>query len=215
MNENLPMVHAFEAKGLGVAPFEVVDTDVVDEGHGRCAFCGRAIKLYAVIQSTDGNKFMVGWDCAQRTGDKGMILATSAKRKKQVMARAAYFEDEGRIAFERKAFWDEARAMDEELRSTYGSKVPPFPAWPDPTLPFAELPNETESDQTANAREADLRESKAAFRLTMKWLALTPARLYSLPADQGRRLLRLHNRMDAWELDLIRKQREEEGKRRR
>jgi hypothetical protein len=62
--------HAFEAAGLGVAPFRFVR---VDRMHTSCQFCGTGIMYRFFVRGADGREFFVGSDCINRTGDHGLI----------------------------------------------------------------------------------------------------------------------------------------------
>jgi len=74
--------HVFELAGLGLAPFNFVGMiekifkagDQVKAG-GTCAFCGTGIRFCCRIESADGKSFIVGTDCVNKTGDKGIIEA--------------------------------------------------------------------------------------------------------------------------------------------
>jgi hypothetical protein len=108
-------VHVFEAAGLGKAPFKlgaIVDTAAGKDAQGlvlvgytpegfaihttpggTCAYCGHAIIVLCKIVSADGQRFHVGTDCVNKTGDAGMEkrVATfaSARASKQRKALAA------------------------------------------------------------------------------------------------------------------------------
>jgi hypothetical protein len=80
-----PLIHTFEAAGLGVAPF-----DIVGFGEkGSCKFCGHVLLTSAIIQDANGKQFRVGEDCALRTGDAGMILKVQAGRKERAKTARA------------------------------------------------------------------------------------------------------------------------------
>lgn len=76
-------MHVFERAGLGRAPFRVVGyyescithPDGTTQASGNCIYCGTGIRWCCVIQSSDGNSFVVGSDCVNKTGDAGLIKA--------------------------------------------------------------------------------------------------------------------------------------------
>jgi len=87
MDTNTNTTHAFEAAGLGKAPFQFVgayelrgpitytdpktgvEVQVGSPGQpmGTCAYCGTGIAYCCTIQSADGRTFVVGTDCVERT----------------------------------------------------------------------------------------------------------------------------------------------------
>jgi hypothetical protein len=104
--------HPFEARGLGKAPFEFVGMAAQDLLYGKvilnraeyertgvavttkpggtCAYCGTFILNMFNIKSSDGNKFHVGCECVNKTGDTKLIVAaTAAKRVRDRKVRKA------------------------------------------------------------------------------------------------------------------------------
>jgi hypothetical protein len=100
-------IHAFEAAGLGEAPFRVVGLETTSDRAalnaearsagrmyttnlcgGACDYCGTAIFNVYRIESADGRKFKVGSDCVKKTGDAGMIRAVAAAESARRRARA-------------------------------------------------------------------------------------------------------------------------------
>ena len=68
---NSGMIHCFEQKGLGKAPFKFV---MISEQNGsHCDYCGTAIRYEYWIDSVDGQRHKVGCECIKRTGDEGLI----------------------------------------------------------------------------------------------------------------------------------------------
>lgn len=65
-------IHAFEEVGLGKAPFRCV---AVHRGQDirACDYCATAIQEVCVIRSSDGRTFIVGNQCVNKTGDRGLI----------------------------------------------------------------------------------------------------------------------------------------------
>ncbi len=69
-------LHPFERAGLGLAPFRFVGSHEekyqacqgapVQPG-ASCDYCGTAIMVVCVIQSSDGKRFKVGCDCVAKT----------------------------------------------------------------------------------------------------------------------------------------------------
>lgn len=57
--------HDFEERGLGKAPFELVDYIDNYDTIGKCARCGHALRYECIVLSSDGRKFSVGRDCVQ------------------------------------------------------------------------------------------------------------------------------------------------------
>jgi len=78
------IVHAFEERGLGKAPFTFVRE--IDLGFGgpkdNCHFCGQMIRYLEVIRSSDGKEFHVGCNCVEKTGDKGLIDVVKRERSR-------------------------------------------------------------------------------------------------------------------------------------
>jgi hypothetical protein len=76
-------VHAFEAAGLGKAPFRFVGVsessctypDGTTQATGTCDYCSNGIRYCCHIRSADGKEFVVGSDCVRKTGDTGLIKA--------------------------------------------------------------------------------------------------------------------------------------------
>jgi len=64
-------VHAFEAAGLGKAPFKYTGYEPVKGS--TCQFCGTAIKNKFYITSSDGRTSWVGCNCIEKSGDDGLI----------------------------------------------------------------------------------------------------------------------------------------------
>ena len=80
-------IHAFEERGLGAAPFDLVS---VEKGRDFCRFCGAALVFRYVVKSSDGKLFPVGSDCVMKTGDAGLINKTKrALSKKNTQDRHA------------------------------------------------------------------------------------------------------------------------------
>jgi len=81
-------VHVFTRSKLGVAPFRCIGVyqDVgpktlsdgsqvgsAGQAMGVCAHCGTGIADCYQIKSSDGNTFVVGSSCVEKTGDAGLI----------------------------------------------------------------------------------------------------------------------------------------------
>ncbi len=72
-NANAQGMHAFEAAGLGVAPFEFVG--VLHNEGSSCDYCGTRISLECWIKGAGGGQFKVGSDCIRRIGDAALAEA--------------------------------------------------------------------------------------------------------------------------------------------
>lgn len=81
------MKHIFEASGLGLYPFKLVDYYQTVSGTS-CDYCLTFIKNVFVVKSQDGNTFKVGCDCVAKTGDKGLVDQIKAA-KKELSRKAA------------------------------------------------------------------------------------------------------------------------------
>lgn len=105
-------IHIFENAGLGKAPFHVVGMYSLPSktlaeqnptaymnalrdmpqgvGCGMCAYCGHDLINNFIIQSSDNKKFVVGSECVNKAGDKGMV--SEMKLIKNKIAREKRFE---------------------------------------------------------------------------------------------------------------------------
>jgi len=109
--------HRFQTAGLGIAPFRYVGfserrgpikladgSEIGSPGQpmGTCAYCGQGIAICCEIVSADGKRFIVGSDCVEKTGDKGIVVKVKSavnklrteKRKASEAKRIAEFEAE-------------------------------------------------------------------------------------------------------------------------
>jgi hypothetical protein len=85
------LIHAFEERGLGKAPFKFVreiDSGSIKAGH-TCDFCGTGIRYLEEIRSSDGKVFHVGCECVFKTGDTGLV-DTVKRAMRQSRAQAKY-----------------------------------------------------------------------------------------------------------------------------
>lgn len=104
--------HRWEVAGLGKAPYRFLGTEDTNAAvdpqtgmrrlgtdkdgithwtspGGTCAFCGQCIFVLCKFRSADGQEFHVGQDCAQKSGDAGIVKAVAhAERKRQAAKRA-------------------------------------------------------------------------------------------------------------------------------
>jgi len=78
-----PMIHMFEAAGLGKAPFKL---DHIVSSGTHCQFCNTAIVYQFWLKGSDGKLFFVGSDCVMKTGDAGLIKVVQAEVKKHQRA---------------------------------------------------------------------------------------------------------------------------------
>lgn len=125
------LTHRWQEQGLGTAPFRVVciislpspalaeaNTSAYNAsmaeccqqakdfgvGLGTCDSCGMALMNNVVIRDADGKHFIVGCDCAQKTGDS------------KLMSRVEYLEKQRQKAIreaKRQAAWEDRRARQE------------------------------------------------------------------------------------------------------
>jgi len=115
--------HRFETAGLGKAPFRYVgfterrgpekildangnwnglECGAPGQPMGTCDYCGQGIAICCEIVSSDGKRFVVGSDCVEKTGDKGIVVKVksavnklrSEKRKASEAKRIAEFAAE-------------------------------------------------------------------------------------------------------------------------
>lgn len=103
-SKNESTVHPFESAGLGIAPFSYVGTShkvgpiamgngvtVGSPGQpmGTCEYCGQGIAYCCSIESSDGNRFIVGSDCVEKTYGKGTPIVSTVQRDRRVAERNA------------------------------------------------------------------------------------------------------------------------------
>lgn len=86
-------MHVFEISGLGKAPFSLSKPDETNECF-FCEHCGTILKNRYFIKSSDGKVSVVGVDCLNKTGDRGLIDSVKAeKRKKKEKDRLSNIEN--------------------------------------------------------------------------------------------------------------------------
>jgi len=126
--------HRFETAGLGLAPFKYVGfserrgpitlkdgSQVGSPGQpmGTCDYCGQGIAICCEIVSSDGKRFIVGSDCVEKTGDKGItVVVKSAVNKMRSDKRKA---NDARKVAEHKAMVEN----DADVRALLASKPHP------------------------------------------------------------------------------------------
>lgn len=66
--------HAFERAGLGKAPFRFKSAY---KERSSCDYCGTAIVINCLIESSDGKTFKVGSDCVCKVGDSGLTKSVN------------------------------------------------------------------------------------------------------------------------------------------
>lgn len=137
-------VHAFEAAGLGKAPYTFTGLSVLKgpitlkdgsqvgapgQPMGTCHFCGTGIMYAYNLRSADGKEFYVGCDCIEKSGDKGLLRVVSVvekqKRQAQNDARRA------KKAEKAKAAREEMKALMEKHRTAL--EALPHPSYPGKT----------------------------------------------------------------------------------
>lgn len=101
------MIHPWEARGLGKAPFRWVgvsnrvgpiriaqaDGTTLEIGGpgqpmGTCAYCLQGIVECHEIRSADGQRFIVGCDCVRRVSEKGDRVLTQAEQASRKLKNA-------------------------------------------------------------------------------------------------------------------------------
>lgn len=115
-------IHAWEAAGLGKAPFECIgmfslpspslaaqnpsaynnQLRMMPKGFsmGTCAACGQALINNYMIEAASGERFSVGCDCVNKTGSAGLIKKVD-QIKKKVAADKRREAKERRLAMQR------------------------------------------------------------------------------------------------------------------
>lgn len=96
MNSKAYLVHTFQERGLGIAPFHFVRSyeskycacpgAPVQPGT-CCDYCGTGIMQVYVIADVNGKEFKVGCECVKKTADAGLIDVVKrevARRKREV-----------------------------------------------------------------------------------------------------------------------------------
>lgn len=119
--EKTVLVHKWQDAGLGVAPFKVWtiisipskslcehNPEAYNRGMGEachrakalgvslcsCQFCGMSLENNVVIRDASGKHFVVGLDCAMKTGDsKVMTEAQDLERQRKIAIRHAKREE--------------------------------------------------------------------------------------------------------------------------
>lgn len=169
-----PRVHTFEAKGLGVAPFKVVDFIVFPMGCSSCRFCGHAIAAAAVIEDAQGRRFQVGTDCVARVGDAGLISALTADRKRHLTQGVRAATNLRKTLRERRLLFDEIVA----LAPAVGMRPP---EWPPPKPLERGVYFESEQERLWDEVDREDRASALAMSTASQWLA----RAHSYAKDIG------------------------------
>jgi len=77
-------VHVFERAGLGVAPFKYAGyeykvfkaaPEAPSLPGGLCSYCGAALYNCCYVKDVNGGSFIVGPDCIEKVGERGIIKA--------------------------------------------------------------------------------------------------------------------------------------------
>lgn len=118
-------IHVFEAAGLGKAPFRFV---AVWKSYTTCDFCGTGILWNCWILSSDGKSFKVGSECVKRSGDAGLIQASTlaikkAKKEELREKQAAEQQIRNQAARERREAEKAAERAYEAKMSPYWTKL--------------------------------------------------------------------------------------------
>ena len=109
------LIHMFEQKGLGKAPFRCIR--VTTEGD-NCQFCGTAICYRFYLRGMDGKEFYVGSDCVLKTNDEGLILYVQRELKRRMAEQRSTLILRKRAAVE-------AALMNPNTRAVLASKSHP------------------------------------------------------------------------------------------
>ena len=124
-NEAAVGVHAFERAGLGPAPYRFTGVTEMafqaapgapKQAGTCCEFCGTGIIYAYGLQAANGNKFHVGCDCIEKSGDAGLIRAyKSSPEHRALAAKKRAAKDEANKA--------EIARLLEEKRQTLEAKA--------------------------------------------------------------------------------------------
>lgn len=106
-------IHVFEAAGLGLAPFRLVD---IWKSHATCDYCGTGILWNCIVESADGRQFRVGRECVNKTGDAGMI-----KRMTDIEKSIKKAENRAKSAERCKARVEASRAREAARKASEAS----------------------------------------------------------------------------------------------
>ena len=133
--------HVFEKAELGKAPFKFVSYEYkvyqacqgapIQVG-GSCDYCGTGIKHFHWITSADGNRFKVGSECVNKTGDNKLVSETKEgvrrvkaqikrqkREEKRLEGQRNWCEKHGygRVTFTEKSEIEKAKREEEKKRS--------------------------------------------------------------------------------------------------
>ena len=97
--------HAFEIAGLGLAPFRFVGAsqnvitypDGTQQAGGTCAYCSTGIRLECRVVSADNKKFVVGCNCIEKVGDRGLLKAYKTSPEFRAHQRALAWKKAERV----------------------------------------------------------------------------------------------------------------------
>ena len=132
-------MHPFEKAGFGKAPYRctgVTENRFVMPGFGwkpggSCCYCGTGILYEYHVESSDGCKFHVGCDCAEKIGLQDVIRPVrlelarkkreaGAKRRREERA-AAWAAEKAKRVGESRVIWESANdALAEYLKAYQG-----------------------------------------------------------------------------------------------
>ena len=120
MMRGIPMVHKFEAAGMGLAPFRFMGAFSLPSTHlgeqnpaayenamqnmprgygmGTCRYCGKAIMNCYCLISADGKKFSIGSECIRKAGDRGLIAKVKIEQSKKRRAASEIKQEAARVA---------------------------------------------------------------------------------------------------------------------
>ena len=118
--------HLFELAGLGFAPFRFVR--LLEQPGSVCAYCGQEIEFCHEITDVNGETFVVGGRCVNKTDDASMMSRARRARKKaetvRQMARVRDMADrlendedlrDSLRAIPHSRFWKNTTKLDEAI----------------------------------------------------------------------------------------------------
>lgn len=114
-------MHPFEKAGFGKAPYRCTGVTVNRfempgfgwKPGGSCCYCGTGILYEYHVESSDGCKFHVGCDCAEKIGLKDVIRPVRLKLAREMRQAGA-----AKRRAERQAAWEAEREVASAMRST-------------------------------------------------------------------------------------------------
>ena len=90
-------MHIFERCGMGVAPYQFIGCEetlfvaypgATPRAGGTCDYCATAISTKYWVRSADGEKFGLGCNCIDKSGDAGLIKAYKNSPEHRALQKA-------------------------------------------------------------------------------------------------------------------------------